>query len=126
MNDEVLRRDMKRKVLIVDDVADIRLMLRYILEKENYQIVGEAANGVEAVEQYRKHRPDITIMDIDMPYKTGVEAAREIRAFAGAARIIFCSGGIPNNGAGFDFGVEGHSVLRKPFLPSQLYKVMTN
>ena len=116
---------MKRRVMIVDDVADIRLMLRYIIEKENFVVVAEAANGVEAVEKYLEHLPDITIMDIDMPYKTGVEAAREIRALAGTARIIFCSGGISRyETAPVELSMDGYSVVRKPFMPAQLYKAM--
>ena len=116
---------MKRRVMIVDDVADIRLMLRYLIEKEDYVIVAEAANGLEAVEKYHEHLPDITIMDIDMPFKTGVEAAREIRAVVDHARIIFCSGGISSYENGpLEFGIGGDSLVRKPFLPSQLYRAM--
>ncbi|HBG05829.1 MAG: histidine kinase [Geobacteraceae bacterium GWC2_58_44] len=114
---------MKRRVLIVDDVADIRLMLRHLIEKGDYIIVAEAANGVEAVEKYHEHLPDITIMDIDMPFKTGVEAAREICAVADSARIIFCSGGLSNYSA-VPLEMGGHSIVRKPFLPAQLYQAM--
>ena len=112
---------MKRRVLIVDDVADIRLMLRYLIEGGDYVIVAEAANGMEAVEKYHEHRPDITIMDIDMPYMTGVEAAREIRAVADSARIIFCSGSVSHHET---VGLDGHTLIRKPFLPVQLYQAM--
>ena len=117
---------MKRRVLIVDDTADMRLMLRCIIEKENYLIVAEAANGVEAVEQYCEHLPDITIMDIDMPYKNGVEAAREILAHSGNARIIFCSGSArAPDIASLDLGAGARSIVHKPFLPAQLYKAMS-
>ncbi|MCM0083132.1 response regulator [Geomonas sp. Red32] len=114
---------MKRKVMIVDDVADIRVMLRYILEKEDYTIVAEAANGVEAVEKYREHLPDITIMDIDMPYMTGVEAAQEIREMASDARIIFCSAG---NSKYEEIlrGIPAKTIIKKPFMPAQLYQAM--
>ena len=117
---------MKRRVLIVDDIADIRLMLRCLIEKENdFVIVAEAANGEEAVEQYRAHLPDITIMDIDMPYKTGVEAAREILAHTSDAQIIFCSGSLRNHDiAALELGVRARSMVRKPFLPTQLYQAM--
>jgi two-component system, chemotaxis family, chemotaxis protein CheY len=125
MKQNALVRDSKKRVMIVDDVADIRLMLRYIIEKENYVIVAEAANGLEAVEKYREHRPDITIMDIDMPFKTGVEAAEEIRAFADSARIIFCSGGV-SRFEPVQIGAEAQSVVRKPFLPAQLYQAMSS
>jgi len=116
---------MRRRVLIVDDVEDIRVMLRYMIEKEGHVIVGEAANGVEAIEQYLEHLPDITIMDIDMPFMGGVEAAREIRDLGGASRIIFCSGGISKYGnTPAELEMNGNSLLRKPFLPAQLYKAL--
>jgi two-component system, chemotaxis family, chemotaxis protein CheY len=116
---------MKKRVLIVDDVADIRLMLRYIIEKGDYQVVAEAANGIEAVQKYREHLPDLTIMDIDMPFKSGVEAAREIREIAADARIIFCSGGVANYDKALkELSIDGHCVIAKPFLPAQLYEAM--
>jgi len=117
---------LKRRVLIVDDIADVRLMLRCIIEKENYLIVAEASDGVEAVEQYCEHLPDITIMDIDMPFKNGVQAAREILAHRSDARIILCSGSIRNYEiASLDLGASVNSIIRKPFLPSQLYQAMS-
>jgi two-component system, chemotaxis family, chemotaxis protein CheY len=101
-------------------------MLRYLIEKEDYEIVAEAANGVEAVEQFCEHLPDITIMDVDMPFKTGVQAAREILAHTSDARIIFCSGTvrIPDI-ASLQLGASVPSVVRKPFLPAQLYQAMS-
>jgi two-component system, chemotaxis family, chemotaxis protein CheY len=116
---------MKQRVLIVDDIADIRLMLRSILENEGYVIVAEATNGQEAVEKYLEHLPDITIMDIEMPFKSGVEAAREILALVGTARIIFCSGSVTRQDiAALEMGMDGHNVVRKPFLPAQLFQEM--
>lgn len=118
-------RQMKRRVLIVDDVEDIRLMLRYMIEKEGHVIVAEAANGLEAVEKYREHRPDVTIMDIDMPFKNGVEAAREIRELGGSSNIVFCSGGFSKHETPpAELRAEGSSFLRKPFLPAQLYQAL--
>lgn len=117
--------EMKRRVLIVDDVEDIRVMLRYMVEKEGHIIVAEAANGIEAVEKYREHLPDITIMDIDMPLMTGVEAAREIRDMGGSTRIVFCSGGYSKfETPPQELRSEGSTFLRKPFLPAQLYQAL--
>jgi two-component system, chemotaxis family, chemotaxis protein CheY len=116
---------LKKRVLIVDDIADIRLLLRCLIEKENFEIVAEAADGIEAVQQYCEHLPDITIMDIDMPFKTGVQAAREILAHTSDARIIFCSGGVRSlDFAALDLGASARSLVRKPFLPDQLYQAM--
>lgn len=117
--------EMKRRILIVDDAEDIRLMLRYMMEKEGHTIVAEAANGIEAVEKYREHLPDVTIMDIDMPYKTGVEAAREIREMSDSTRIVFCSGGISRfETPPRELRMDGSTLLRKPFLPAQLYQAI--
>jgi two-component system, chemotaxis family, chemotaxis protein CheY len=117
---------MKRRVLIVDDAADVRMMLRYIIEREDYEIVAEATNGIEAVEQYLEHRPDITLMDIEMPFKTGIEAAREITEFSSDARIIFCSAGVSKGEIVLDDMMDGYPLIRKPFLPSQLYQLMSS
>lgn len=115
----------KRRVLIVDDTADIRLMLRYMIERENYEIVAEASNGFEAVERFFEFHPDITIMDIDMPFKTGVQAAREILSQAGDARIIFCSGTARlHDISALNLGKGVAELVRKPFLPAQLYRAM--
>lgn len=116
---------MKQRVLIVDDVEGIRFLIRNLIEKKGYVIVAEAANGEEAVEKYREHLPDITIMDIEMPYKSGIDAAREITALAKTARIIFCSGSIPRyDMSSPNFCIDGHQIVHKPFLPAQLYQAM--
>ncbi|MHB1444278.1 MAG: ANTAR domain-containing response regulator [Acidimicrobiales bacterium] len=66
------------RVVIAEDEAIIRLDLKEILEEEGYQVVGETGRGDEAVELVRQHRPDLAILDIKMPGKDGLEAAREI------------------------------------------------
>lgn len=68
---------MGRRVLIVDDAAFMRMMLRDILTKANYEVVGEAANGQEAVDRYKELRPDFVTMDITMPVKDGIQAIRD-------------------------------------------------
>ncbi|MHB1853460.1 MAG: ANTAR domain-containing response regulator [Acidimicrobiales bacterium] len=66
------------RVVIAEDEAIIRLDLKEILEEEGYQVVGETGRGDEAVDLVRQHRPDLAILDIKMPGKDGLEAAREI------------------------------------------------
>lgn len=82
---------MAGRILITDDAAFMRHMLRNILEKAGYEVTGEAANGNECVQAYKDLRPDVAILDITMPQKDGIEAAREIRAFDPDAKIIMCS-----------------------------------
>lgn len=79
------------KVLIVDDAAFMRMMIKDILQKNGFEVIGEASNGIEAVNLYKKERPDVVTMDITMPDMDGIEAVKEIRAFDASAKIIMCS-----------------------------------
>ncbi len=77
------------RVLVVDDHTVVRDGLSVILDQEpGLQVVGQAANGREAVELWREHRPDITLMDLQMPLLNGVSAIGEIRSAHPEARII--------------------------------------
>jgi two-component system, chemotaxis family, chemotaxis protein CheY len=78
-------------ILVVDDAAFMRMMLKDILTKGGHQIAGEAANGVEAIEQYDKLRPDLVTMDITMPEMEGIEALKQIKQQDPNAKIIMCS-----------------------------------
>lgn len=82
---------MKKKVLIVDDAVFMRMKLKDILEKDGYEIVGEAQNGLEAVEKYRQEMPDIVTLDITMPEMNGIEALKKIKEIDPAAKVIMCS-----------------------------------
>ncbi|MFT5875475.1 MAG: two-component system chemotaxis response regulator CheY, partial [Clostridium sp.] len=79
------------RVLIVDDAAFMRMMIKDILEKNGFEVVGEANNGIKAVELYKAEKPDVVTMDITMPDMDGIEAVKEIKAFDPAAKIIMCS-----------------------------------
>lgn len=79
------------RVLIVDDAAFMRMMIKDILQKNGFEVVGEASNGIEAVNLYKKEKPDVVTMDITMPDMDGIEAVKEIKAFDSEAKIIMCS-----------------------------------
>ncbi|ERK31842.1 MULTISPECIES: response regulator [Clostridium] len=79
------------KVLIVDDAAFMRMMIKDILEKNGFEVVGEANNGLKAVELYKKESPDVVTMDITMPDMDGIEAVKQIKAFDPGAKVIMCS-----------------------------------
>ena len=81
---------MANNVLIVDDSEFMRNLLREILEEE-FEIVGEAENGVEAVELYNEHAPDLVMMDIVMPIRDGIEATDEIKTSNPEANVIMCT-----------------------------------
>ena len=82
---------MAARILVVDDAAFMRMMIRDILVKNGYEVAGEAANGNEAVTKYQELRPDVTTMDITMPEMDGITAVHEIRKLDPNARIIMCS-----------------------------------
>jgi two-component system chemotaxis response regulator CheY len=82
---------MSVRVLIVDDALFMRNMLKEIMSKGGFEVVGEAANGVEAIERYRELRPDLVTMDIVMPLKSGIEALGEIVQEFPDANIVMCS-----------------------------------
>jgi len=82
---------MGKKVLIVDDATFMRMMIKDILKENGYEIAGEAANGVQAVDMYKSLNPDLVTMDITMPEMDGIKAVKEIMAHDSNARIIMCS-----------------------------------
>ncbi len=79
------------RVLVVDDAAFMRMMIKDILNKNGYEVVGEAENGLKAVEKYQELRPDLTTMDITMPEMDGISAVKQIKLLDPAAKVIMCS-----------------------------------
>jgi two-component system chemotaxis response regulator CheY len=80
-----------KRVLIVDDEPDIRLVVRVFATSVGHEIVGEAADGREAIEMARLHQPDAIVLDVMMPGMTGLEALPEIRAACPTATVIIFS-----------------------------------
>lgn len=82
---------MAKNILVCDDAAFMRMMIKDILTKNGYNIVGEAENGAKAVEKYAELKPDLVLMDITMPEMDGIEALKKIKAADANASIIMCS-----------------------------------
>ncbi len=82
---------MATRVLIVDDAAFMRMMVKDILSKNGYEVVGEAENGLKAVEKWTELKPDLTTMDITMPEMDGITAVKEIKKLDPSAKVIMCS-----------------------------------
>jgi two-component system chemotaxis response regulator CheY len=82
---------MSKRVLITDDAAFMREMLREILTDGGYEVVAEAADGDETLALFREHRPDVITLDIVMPGKSGLDVLREITALDPSACIVMCS-----------------------------------
>jgi len=79
------------RVLVCDDAAFMRMMIKNIIIQNGYELAGEAPNGVQAVQQYKALRPDVVTMDIVMPEKNGIEAVKDIMAFDPNAKVIMCT-----------------------------------
>jgi two-component system chemotaxis response regulator CheY len=78
-------------VLIADDLKFIKLVLRELVEKAGFRVVGEASNGEEAVELYQDKRPDVVLLDITMPKMDGLAALKQILKVDPEAKVIMCS-----------------------------------
>ncbi|WP_163101517.1 response regulator [Peribacillus alkalitolerans] len=82
---------MAHKILIVDDAAFMRMMIKDILSKNGFDVVGEAADGVQAIEKFKETSPDLVTMDITMPEMDGITALKEIKKLNPSAKVIMCS-----------------------------------
>ena len=82
---------MAKSILICDDAAFMRMMIKDILVKNGYNIAGEAENGLRAVEKYNETKPDLVLMDITMPEMDGIQALKKIKEKDPNASVIMCS-----------------------------------
>ena len=91
---------MAKNILICDDAAFMRMMIKDILTKNGYNVVGEAENGLKAVERFNETKPDLVLMDITMPEMDGIQALKKIKEMDPSARFrsqctyyyVFCNG----------------------------------
>ncbi len=79
------------RVLVADDASFMRQMIREIVESEGFEVCGEASDGVEAVDEFKRLQPDVVTMDIVMPLKSGIDAVRGIMALDPGACVVMCS-----------------------------------
>ncbi|GIP52246.1 MULTISPECIES: response regulator [Paenibacillus] len=82
---------MANRILIVDDAAFMRMMIRDILTKNGFEVVGEAQDGGQAIEKFKELHPDLITMDITMPEMDGIAALKEIKKLDPNAKVIMCS-----------------------------------
>ena len=114
-----------KTVLIVDDELFFRKLLGTMLTEKGFSVVAEAADGVEAVEKYSLHRPELIILDIYMPRKNGFDATKDILSMNPKAKVVICSG------LGYDEDVKAalalgaRDVILKPFIPQEVIEIVT-
>lgn len=115
---------MPGRILIVDDAAFMRMMIKDILVNNGYEIVGEANNGLKAVEMYKKEKPDLVTMDITMPDMDGISAVKEIRKSDPSARIVMCSALGQQSMVMEAIQAGARDFIVKPFQPDRVIEAL--
>jgi len=113
-----------KRVLIVDDAVVMRMMIKGILSKNGYEVVGEAQNGLEAVEKYRSLVPDLVTMDMVMPEMDGITAVKQIVAGDPNARIIMCTSMGQQALVVEAIQAGAKSFITKPFQPPKILETI--
>ncbi len=114
----------KKSVLVVDDSSFSRSMLKKIIHSTDYaEVIGEAANGDDAIDKYKELKPDLVTMDIIMPQKGGIEAIRGILEIDASASIVIVST-INEETLGHDTPKEIKGFVRKPFKQDSVLEVI--
>jgi len=112
------------KVLIVDDSADVRALLRVILEHRGHTVVGEAEDGAAGLKAFAELRPDVVLLDIIMPGKSGIEVLEEIKKLDPAARVIVVTA-VEQDGINRRLLLLGAAgIIYKPFKESDIHKAL--
>ena len=117
---------MGKKILLVDDAAFMRKMIKDTLSKNGYTELYEAVDGLDAVEKFCEINPDLVIMDITMPNMDGLEALKAIRAKDGSANVVMCSA-MGQESMVMDAVRSGaKDFIVKPFKPDRVLKTVTS
>jgi len=115
---------MGKRMLLVDDAAFMRMKLKQVLMEQGHEVIGEAANGAEGVEQFVKLRPDAVTMDITMPILDGIAAMKQIRQIDPNAVVIMVSAMGQTSFVLEAVNAGAKDFIVKPFDPERVRKVM--
>lgn len=114
------------RVLVVDDAAFMRKVLSDALTKAGHEVVGEAGNGNEAVEQFRELKPDLATLDITMPDKDGITALKEILSLDPGAKVVMCSALGQESKVLESIKAGAKDFIVKPFQPDRVLQAVQN
>ena len=117
---------MAKKILLVDDAAFMRKMIKDTLTKNGYTEVFEAVDGADAVEKFTELSPDLVVMDITMPNMDGLEALKAIRAKDGSANVVMCSAMGQETMVIDAIRSGAKDFIVKPFKPDRVLKTVTS
>lgn len=113
------------RIMVVDDNLLTRSMIKDLLLEMGHQVPCEAENGDEAIKFYGEHKPDLTLLDMIMPGKTGLETLREIRAIDPAAKVVMVTAVQQDNMTQQMLESGAAAVLHKPFMYAELEEVLS-
>lgn len=116
--------EVTRRVLVVDDAVVMRMMIKGILAKSGFEVVGEAQNGIEAVEKYVELQPDLVTMDVVMPEMDGIAAVKQILAHDPSARIVMCTSMGQQALVVEAIQAGAKSFITKPFQPPKIVETL--
>ena len=113
------------RILVADDASFMRQMIREIVEAEEFEVVGEASDGIEAVEEFKRLHPDIITMDIVMPRRSGIDAVRSIIELDPGACIVMCSALGQETLVTEAIQAGARDFIVKPFKPESVLSTLT-
>ena len=108
------------RILVADDASFMRQMIREIVEMEGHEVVAEASDGIEAIDQFKNHHPDVVTMDIVMPRRSGIDAVKAILEFDPTARVVMCSALGQETLVTEALQAGAHDFIVKPFKPDSV------
>ncbi|MED2302893.1 response regulator [Bacillus thuringiensis] len=117
---------MAHKILVVDDAMFMRTMIKNLLKSNaEFEVIGEAENGIEAIQKYKELQPDIVTLDITMPEMDGLEALKEIIKIDSSAKVVICSA-MGQKGMVLD-AIKGGAkdFIVKPFQADRVIEALT-
>jgi two-component system chemotaxis response regulator CheY len=112
------------RILVADDASFMRQMIREIVESEGHEVVAEASDGIEAIDQFKNHHPDIVTMDIVMPRRSGIDAVKAILEFDPTARVVMCSALGQETLVTEALQAGAHDFIVKPFKPDSVINTL--
>ena len=116
---------MDKKILLVDDASFMRMLIKNTLTQNGYTNILEAADGEQACQTYEAEKPDLVIMDITMPVKTGIEALGEIKGKHPEAKIVMCSAMSQEAMVVEAIKLGALDFIVKPFKPDRILATVT-
>lgn len=115
-----------KSILIVDDAMFMRSTLKMMLRKGNFEVVGEAQNGIEAVEKYKRLKPDVVTLDIHMPEMGGIDTLKKLMAIDKNVKVVMISAAGDQKHVMDAMKLGAKNFIVKPFTEAKVYQVMNN